>query len=171
MDVRRACAQTTAERRASVRVEATYDERFGTGTPKSARSRRTVPLPPTLARRLTAHVAAHGLTPDDYLFGRNGAPLRRSHFYGRVFQPATRRAGLAGVRFHDLRHTFASLKAAQGYSGREVSAWMGHGSVSFTLDTYTHLFPVDDNLRDRLDADFLAAEGAASNVAGVRGRG
>ncbi len=51
--------------------------------------------------------------------------------------------------FHDLRHTFASLKAAQGYSAREVSAWMGHGSVSFTLDTYTHLFPVDDDLRNK----------------------
>ncbi len=151
--------------RASVRVEATYDERFGTGTPKSARSRRTVPLPPTLARRLADHVATHGLTPDAYLFGRNGAPLRRSHFYGRVFQPATRKAGLPGVRFHDLRHTFASLKAAQGYSAREVSAWMGHGSVSFTLDTYTHLFPVDDDLRNRLDADFLASQQATSNLA------
>lgn len=95
--------------------------------------------------------------------------MRRSNFYARVFQPATREAGLAGLRFHDLRHTFASLKAAQGYSAREVSAWMGHGSVRFTLDTYTHLFPVDDDFRDRLDADFLAAETAISNVRDITG--
>jgi integrase len=81
-----------------------------------------------------------------------------------VFRPAAARAGLPTLRIHDLRHTFASLKAAQGYSAREVSAWMGHGSVSFTLDTYTHLFPVDDDFRDRLDADFLAAERATTNV-------
>ncbi len=85
-----------------------------------------------------------------------------------MFQLAARAARLPGVRFHDLRHTFASLKAAQGYSAREVSAWMGHGSVSFTLDTYTHLFPVDDNLRDRLDADFLAAQGVTANVTALR---
>jgi hypothetical protein len=44
---------------------------------------------------------------------------------------------------------------------------MGHGSVSFTLDTYTHLFPVDDDLRNRLDADFLAAQDATTNVAAI----
>jgi integrase len=147
--------------RASVRVEETYDERFGSGTPKSTRSVRTVPIPPTLARRLGDHISSHGLTPEAYLFrDQEGRPLRRSNWYARIYQPATRRADLPGLRFHDLRHTFASLKAAQGYSAREVSAWMGHGSVSFTLDTYTHLFPVDDDWRDRLDADFLAAEEA-----------
>lgn len=154
--------------RANVRVEETYSERFGQGSPKSKRGTRTVPIPPTLARRVADHIATNGLTPDAYLFG-SGGPLRRSNFYARVFQPATREAHLTGLRFHDLRHTFASLKAAQGYSAREVSAWMGHGSVAFTLDTYTHLFPVDDDLRDRLDADFLAAEQPPSNVREING--
>jgi hypothetical protein len=46
---------------------------------------------------------------------------------------------------------------------------MGHGSVSFTLDTYTHLFLVEDDFRDRWDADFLAAETGTSDVRDITG--
>lgn len=143
--------------RATVRVEETIVTAAGgqrTDTPKSKASRRTVPIPRTLARLLADHVAASGLAPDDYLFGRDGKPLRHNNFYRRVYAPAVARAGLGHLRFHDLRHTYASLMAAQGHKAHEVSRWMGHGSISVTMDVYTHLFPDDEGLADRLDAAF-----------------
>lgn len=60
-------------------------------------------------------------------------------------QPATRgeRAGLSHMRFHDLRHTFASLTLGAGFTAFEVSRWMGRASASTTTDVYGHLIPVD----------------------------
>jgi len=62
------------------------------------------------------------------------------------------------VRFHDLRHTCASLLIAQGAHPRAVMEHLGHSSISVTMDRYGHLFPDELNrLADRLDA----ARGAA----------
>jgi len=49
------------------------------------------------------------------------------------------KAGLAGTRFHDLRHTFASLMLLAGIHPKIVSEMLGHSSVAFTLDTYSHV--------------------------------
>ena len=49
--------------------------------------------------------------------------------------------GLPGVRFHDLRHFFASMLIAQGESAKYVCDQMGHSSIQVTFDTYGHLFP------------------------------
>jgi len=46
---------------------------------------------------------------------------------------------LAGTRFHDLRHTFASLMLLAGTHAKIVSEMLGHSSVAFTLDTYSHV--------------------------------
>lgn len=53
--------------------------------------------------------------------------------------PAAARAGLPHLRFHDLRHTFASLALAAGFKPYEVSRWMGHASVTATDTAYGHL--------------------------------
>lgn len=64
------------------------------GEPKSHRSHRTVPIPPSLMRELAAHIAAHGLGPGDYVFGEaDGGPLRYEAFYRKHYQPAGRRRG------------------------------------------------------------------------------
>ena len=49
------------------------------------------------------------------------------------------RAGLPRVRFHDLRHTFATLALQNGVDIKTVSGMLGHYSAGFTLDTYTHI--------------------------------
>jgi len=51
------------------------------------------------------------------------------------------RAGHGQVRFHDLRHTFASIMLAAGVNPKIVADALGHASVSFTLDTYSHVIP------------------------------
>jgi integrase len=82
-----------------------------------------------------------------------------------VWRPATRRADLAGLRIHDLRHTAVALWIAVGAGPKEVAARAGHTSVSFTLDRYGHLYPeADTALRDRLDALYVAGERAGPGM-------
>lgn len=79
----------------------------------------------------------YGLGPDDYVFGCDGQPFNHGKWYLRSFVPATVEADLAPLRFHDLRHTYASLMHAQGRSMLEVSRWMGHGTYRITADIYS----------------------------------
>jgi integrase len=51
------------------------------------------------------------------------------------------KAGLRHQRFHDLRHTCASLLHESGVSAREVMDWLGHSQISVTMNTYTHVMP------------------------------
>jgi len=57
------------------------------------------------------------------------------------FTRIARRAGLNGIRFHDLRHTFASLMLLGSVHPKIVCEMPGHSSVAFTLDTYSHVMP------------------------------
>ncbi len=50
-----------------------------------------------------------------------------------------RKAGLNNVRFHDLRHTFASLMLMRGERAKVISEALGHASVAFTMDVYSHI--------------------------------
>jgi Phage integrase family len=95
---------------------------------------------------------------------------------GRPPQAAARRAGLDGLRIHDLRHTAVALWIAAGANPKEVAARAGHASVSFTLDRYGHLYPeADTALRDRLDVLYGAArpapKGTVVRLRGNAGRG
>ena len=78
-------------------------------------------------------------TLDDLVFGNiEGKPLDPgvlSHNFGRI----TRRAGLENVRFHDLRHTFASLMLLRGAKPKVISEALGRSSVAFTMDVYSHI--------------------------------
>jgi len=56
-------------------------------------------------------------------------------------QSAVRRAGLPDVRFHDLRHTRATLLLTKGVHPKIVSEMLGHSSIAITLDTYSHVMP------------------------------
>ena len=59
----------------------------------------------------------------------------------RHFKPLLRRAGLPDIRFHDLRHTCATLLLTKGVHPNIVSEMLGHSSVSITLDVYSHVIP------------------------------
>lgn len=64
-------------------------------------------------------------------------------FYRWYFKPALARAGMSGVRFHDLRHTYASILFAAGIEVHKVSRWMGHANISTTDGIYAHLYATD----------------------------
>lgn len=59
----------------------------------------------------------------------------------RRFLPALNRAGIDKIRFHDLRHTYASLLLANGAPMKYVQHQLGHSSITMTMDLYTHLLP------------------------------
>jgi integrase len=70
------------------------------------------------------------------------------HIFGRVLE----KAQLRHVRFHDLRHTFASLLIQRGESLAYVKEQMGHSSIQITVDVYGHLVPGGNRAAvDRLD--------------------
>lgn len=124
------------------------------GPPKTKASVRTVTLPRTIATQVGNHLATYVPdSPEALVFtGDKGQPIRRAWFRGIYWLPTLRRAGLEGLRFHDLRHTFVSLWVSLGRNAKEVSKVAGHSSVAFTLDRYGHLYDTDDEgLGEALD--------------------
>ena len=68
-----------------------------------------------------------------------GVRCKERRSYSRAFGRMAVRAGLEGVRFHDLRHTFASLMLLRGAKPKVISEALGHSSVAFTMDVYSHI--------------------------------
>ena len=78
------------------------------------------------------------LRPGGHARGRIGYPPDLlSKWFGRH----SRGAGLTPIRFHDLRHTHASLALQAGVPAKIVSERLGHATVAFTLDLYSHVIP------------------------------
>jgi integrase len=131
-----------------------------------------------------AQPSPSGAGPDTPVFWmKGGGLLRHGLVYGRYFRRAVRGYTLRGkpvpgalptakhnVRFHDLRHTCASLLIAQGAHPKLISARLGHSTIQITLDRYGHLFPsVEEALADALDAAFAAgATPVATRVAAIQ---
>ena len=118
-------------------------------TPKSGRGRaveldaKTVTTLKEHRKRQAAEQLAFGpgYRSDGYVFCReDGVALRPDHV-SKAFQDAIKRAELPRIRLHDLRHTWASLALSAGVSPKVVSERLGHASVSFTLDVYSHVMP------------------------------
>lgn len=130
--------------RSRVTVQRSVSEVSGVlhyGTTKTDRV-GTVAVPPFIMKLLEALMVGKGR--DDLVFtGQNGAPLRHGNYYQRHFKPAVRRAlpeDLWGLRFHDLRHTGASILIAEGFHPKVVSDRLGHSSIAITMDRHGHLY-------------------------------
>jgi integrase len=61
------------------------------------------------------------------------------HVLTHSFKKLARKAGFGDIRFHDLRHTFASLMLLRGAKPKVISEALGHASVAFTMDVYSHI--------------------------------
>lgn len=125
------------------------------GPPKTKTSVRVVTIPRSIMAQVVEHMDAHtGSEPDAMVFtGQRGNTISRNNWYRHYWKTATEAAGMEGLRFHDLRHTFVALWVSLGRNPKEVSKAAGHSSVAFTLDRYGHLYDTDhDGLADELDA-------------------
>lgn len=126
--------------------------------PKTSSGIRTVPL----SSRMALELAARAGQPEDLVFpAMRGGYIDRPNYHGRMLKPAARRAGVAWVGFHTMRHTCASLlfaspePDASGFCGggknvKQVQQWLGHATPAFTLERYIHL--LDGGVGD---ADFF----------------
>ena len=77
----------------------------------------------------------------------------------REFLPALSRAGLARIRFHDLRHTYATLLIAQGANAKFIQSQLGHTSIEMTMDQYGHLLPeTHSHVGERLDMQVFGGQ-------------
>lgn len=78
-------------------------------------------------------------TKEEYVFpSPNGGPISPDSV-NNMLKRVLERAGIPKVRFHDLRHTFATLALQNGVDIKTVSGMLGHFSAGFTLDTYAHV--------------------------------
>lgn len=111
---------------------------------------------------------------DGYVFvSQLGETLERSNFRSRVWLPATRRVGLEGLRFHDLRHTAGTLAAQTGATTKELMVRLGHSTPQAAL-IYQHAASERDRrIADRLgemaiNAGLVEGEGRSGTEASIR---
>lgn len=131
--------------------------------PKTARSRRLVVLSELGTQSLRRHRATQAETrlrrgdaweDNDLVFSNSfGRPINPQYLLNRSLRPLLAKANLPKVRFHDLRHTAASLLLDQGIHPKIVSEMLGHSTVAITLDLYSHVTPsMQAQAADALDA-------------------
>lgn len=165
--------QVTGSRGHSLSVRWNLRYRDGSFTfkePKTRRSRRRIALAPETVEMLRAHrtrqkaerLAAGEVWQDNDLVvcTEAGTPLSANGGLRSTFERVLRRAGLPAIRFHDLRHTCASLLLAANVNPKVVSELLGHATVAITLDIYSHVMPDMQEDAALTLATMLYSEGA-----------
>jgi len=116
------------------------------GEPKSTSSRRRIPLPANIAQILSGP----GRRPDDYYIVTN-SPIKipEPRNMQRYFHEVQESVGIEVVKFHALRHTFATRCVELGFDVKSLSMILGHANVSVTLNTYVH--PSFERLKSMMD--------------------
>jgi integrase len=106
--------------------------------PKTSRGKRSIALTRATVRALRGHPKRA-----EWVFSsRVGTPIRCHNLINRCWKPLLAKAGLPlDIRFHDLRHTCATLLLANGVHPKIVQEMLGHSTISITLDTYSHVLP------------------------------
>jgi len=129
--------------------------------PKSSRSRRRIALSPSLALLLRQYKAdqqaqrillGEPLADSGLVFSHiDGKPLDPG-VVSHTFAKLLRKAGLPHIRFHDLRHSHATLLLKAGIHPKIVSERLGHANIGITLDTYSHVLPgLQERAAERFD--------------------
>jgi integrase len=121
------------------------------GETKTRRGRRQINLTPRTVNALKKHrkkqleekMKLAGLYKDHGLIFASGVgtPVNPENLVKRSFKPLLKKAGLPEIRFHDLRHTCATLLLSRGVHPKLVQELLGHATIAMTLDTYSHYLP------------------------------
>jgi integrase len=136
------------------------------GAPKTKKGQRVITLDVQTVAALRAHRKAQlaermrygvRVTHDLVFTEPDGEPIHPDRFRKR-FEIRVCRSELPMIRFHDLRHTYATLALQAGVPAKVVSERLGHASIGITLDTYSHVLPAMDE---------QAAERVASIIFGA----
>jgi integrase len=97
-----------------------------------------------------------------------GTPLDAQNVVNRGFKPLLKRAGLPDIRWHDLRHTCATLLLSRGVHPKYVQQLLGHASIQLTLDRYSHWMPSMGKHTARAMEDALEAQEVAPSEVGEK---
>jgi integrase len=152
----------------SVQVQRSLEEingRHRVKEPKSGKGRRidvsTFALE-ALQEHRKAMLAEGCYRQDGPVFSApEGGWLRKPNFQRRVLRPLQKAANLPAIRFHDLRHTAATLMLLNDVNVKVVSERLGHASIQLTLDTYSHVLPTMQQIAaQRMDAFFRRKTGS-----------
>lgn len=128
-------------------------------TPKSHAGTRRVPVTQELRGYLTSHQLLIGRNTG-LVFGRTATRPFDDRALKLRAERAWHAAGLRPITLHEARHTYASLLIAAGVNTKAISTYLGHASVTITLDRYGHLMPGNEaEAADMLDA-YIARERA-----------
>ena len=129
-----------------IHVRRNWDRQEGFVEPKSRSGTRRVPLTPTLRHELLNHKLRQHPSNHSFVF-----PNQRGT---RPFNPSTlklhtskawHQAGLTPIGLHECRHTYAAYMIAAGINSKALSTYMGHSTITITLDRYGHLLPGNEN--------------------------
>ncbi len=130
--------------------------------PKSKASARKINLGPSMMRELKKWRLACPPSELNLVFPNGaGGPINHNNMVNRHFEPALKKAGIERIRFHDLRHTYASLLIEQGENITYIQTQLGHSSPSVTLNVYAHLIkPHDQSAANRLETTIFETTGS-----------
>jgi integrase len=131
--------------------------------PKTSSSRRRIQVTPAALAALNQHrqrllAEGHYRADGPVFVDTEGNWLRKSNVRRRSFAKALKKASLTAIRFHDLRHTAATLMLLSGINVKAVAATLGHSKASTTLNIYAHKLPMMDRERVAAMQRILAAE-------------
>lgn len=137
------------------------------GPPKTRAGVRTVTMPAAVAELLAVHMGTDPVRASGLVFPTvTGQPMRRGNFrtlWVKRVDEVLAGTALAGLVFHELRHTAASLAIAEGAHPMTVKERLGHSSITVTIDRYGHMFPAQDQaLAEALDQTFRESRAARS---------
>jgi integrase len=136
-------------------------EGIGFTEPKSDSGKRTIVLGKAMMEKLRKHIEIQDLEKslagsrwqeNDLIFSSTiGTPFEPRNLF-RIYKELLKQASLPDIRFHDLRHTAATLMFKQGVHPKVVQERLGHSDIALTLNTYSHVLPsMQDDAADLLD--------------------
>ena len=146
-----------------IRVERAWDVQEGPIEPKSRAARRKVPIPAILRDFLVEHKHSQGIK--GHVFGRPDGKAFDGPTIDARAKTAWRSAGLKPITLHEARHTFASLMITSGVNTKALATYMGHASVTITLDRYGHLMPGNEGEAAALLDAYVVRAGARTRPA------
>mgnify|MGYP001419263736 CR=1 FL=1 len=143
-----------------IHIQRTFNHKRFFAT-KTKESNRKIDIGPIVLQELKKWKLASGPNKQDLVFpGEDGEPILYRHMVRQYFEPALKKAGIERIRFHDLRHTFASLLIAQGENIKYIQAQLGHSSPVVTLNVYAHLMkPTNQEAAERLESTVFGTTG------------
>jgi integrase len=143
--------------RGLIRVERSWDVKAGPVLPKSRAGRRVVPLPKALRPYLKWQAKrSRGASYDALVFGRTETVPFDPGTIRKRANRAWNTAGLVGLGLHECRHTYASMMIAAGANLKALSTYLGHSSITITMDRYGHLMPGNESEAAELFDRYLA---------------